>query len=318
MHLLALAPIRLLVLMLTLLGISFTAYSSASCRWFTLASAGAKTSSWDFLPDEAIESGSSLTVGLYRYQSSLAREECASYSRAFLWQGSNGIYSWMFTSQLCFFLGPMVALLAIVTLLFGQTLCLCAPRKQQLVISCLLLFASGLQWASTIASISWCGSYWDCDWLIGANLNVFASFLFSLSWILGICGSENNNKQRSNGDKIAADSSSVESVTLTETFPMHVDEDMMHNDVEDAELGSLPQPRMTKEYLRARELWGTKDPIIFNAVAQSAIIFREFAECRKPAPSSGDEQVKCKVLAAKAKNETVESRRLGFEPDTDL
>ena len=261
-----------------MLGICFSIFSSVTCRWFVLVSPESATSHWDFLPTEATEARSEMNIGLYKYEQ-FDTESCVPYSRSLLWRGPDGIYSWMFTSQLCVVLGPIVAFLAVITLLFGKMCCLFTSRQQRWMACCLLLLAAGLQWACMVASIAWCGSFWDCAWLAGANMNVSAAFFFTLAWALAICCFDYRNN--------AVDSEDRGGLSLDDDDDLKKGDDcsigtyegeIIIDEMEDVELGTPALPVKRKGSLLARELLGTNDPIIFSAVAQGAMAIREFAQ----------------------------------------
>ncbi len=200
--------VKVVITILLALGMFCAIFAIRSCRWFVFhddeSSGNPLVQDWSFLAE--IELESTITVGIFSYQPfyidqefdddeasnatavpldtaagnevlyrSLSHEECVTYPE--FWVGTN--YPWKFTSQLFIILGSMFAFASWSVMISGN---------DHFWIGSFFLLSAGLQCATIIASLSWCDQYWNCPWLIGALANLMAAVLYTLCWVLAVCG----------------------------------------------------------------------------------------------------------------------------------
>ena len=214
--------VKVMITLLLALGMFCAIFAIRSCRWFVFRDdefrGNPLVQDWSFL--EEIELESTITVGIFSYQPfyidqqfdddaasnatatpldtaagnevlyrSFSHDECVTYSE--FWVGTD--YPWKFTSQFFIILGSMFAFASWSVMISGN---------DHFWIGSFFLLSAGLQCATIIASLSWCDQYWNCPWLMGALANLMAAVLYTLCWILAVCGLvEVKAKRRTNPDR---------------------------------------------------------------------------------------------------------------------
>ena len=266
------------------LGIFFCIYGSLSCRWFVSTQDEATLEEWDFLPSDKVVP----TIGLFRYQvaggsdttqgepfaPSSENIQCQQYTPLFL--GSD--YSWIYTTQICVVLGPIMTIVAWIFAILGV-------NKNPTAF--FMLLATGLQAASVVASMGWCDEFWNCPWLAGSLANIAAASLFFLSWLLAMfglkteeqCSEKDGDSTNSNFYSTTAKGgvSQVEESVLSYGFSNGHEEEESDDENEEYDEEEVKERiiYIKSDKRTAEELLGTDDPIIHRAVYQNARVNRD-------------------------------------------
>jgi hypothetical protein len=184
-------------------GIFLTVYAAVSCKWFVFDNddiIDATNLEYEIpfsvsvsvsFPPVGANIAAVQSLGLFRYQTGTMMtttaaddsdvrtpitltHQCTRYEPLF-----QSDMTWVFVAQICFLVGPMVALIACLVAMIGAN---------KYATTFLLFVATGVQATSVIFSMSLCETFWECPWLLGSLADVVATGLFFLSWLLAVCG----------------------------------------------------------------------------------------------------------------------------------
>lgn len=163
-------------------GIICAIFATQSCRWYAFNYSDESVQIWGFLPEDKT---SVIGIGLFRYQTS-TDDQFNQASGPFATRGRlydppfvGPDYPWMFSTQICIVVGPILAL-------FGWLTTMIDGSKKFAVFA--TLFATGVQTIGVVSGMSLCDQSMTCPWLIGSLANALAAFSFLLGWLLSCYG----------------------------------------------------------------------------------------------------------------------------------